>query len=211
MGHVLSRTGRSGRALRAAIAVGALVVTCSIAGCASATGDRPGGGSAGSDDTETLMVPPTPFEGPWAELLMTMYGIGTTAEREALADGAIDELEYSYFRDRIVECLGDLGVEASFAADSTLEYTPSDEAAEDDADACMGEGGIQVLTLKDTIDRNPENLDEATIMVECLQEAGLVGPEYTARDYVAGVGLSDHGDDDAFAECTADPLGLLER
>jgi hypothetical protein len=167
--------------------------------------------NAGSDDSATLVAPPAPFTGPWAELLTTTYGIGTPAEREALADGAIDELEYSYFRDRIIECLGDLGVEASFAADSTLEYTASEGVAEEDVDACMAEGGIQVLTLKDTIDRNPENLDEATIMVECLQDAGVVGPEYTTRDYDAGVGLADLGDDEAFATCTADPLGLSEE
>jgi hypothetical protein len=188
---------------RTVAAVGALLVACSIAGCSPAAGDRAGGVPSGS-----AAAPPTPFSGPWADLLTSTYGIATPEEREALEDGEIDELEYGYFRDRIIECLDGLGIEASFAADSTLEYTNGSGVPEDDINACMAEGGIQVLTMKDAIDRNPENLDEAAIMVECLREAGVIGPEYTARDYEDGVDLTTMGDDERFVDCSEDPLGL---
>lgn len=188
---------------RAVAAIGALVVACSIAGCSPAAGDRADGAASGS-----ATAPPTPFSGPWADLLTSTYGIATREEREALEDGVIDELEYGYFRDRIVECLDGLGVEASFAADSTLEYTNGSGVPEDDINACMSEGGIQVLTMKDAIDRNPENLDEAAIMVDCLSRAGIVGPDYTARDYEDGVDLVTMGEDERFIACTEDPLDL---
>jgi hypothetical protein len=187
---------------RAVATVGALLVACSIAGCSPAADDRADGPSG------SAAAPPTPFSGPWADLLTSTYGIATPEEREALEDGVIDELEYGYFRDRIIECLHGLGVEASFAADSTLEYTNGSGVPEDDINACMAEGGIQVLTMKDAIDRNPENLDEAAIMVDCLRRAGLVGLDYTARDYEDGVDLAAMGDDEDFVACSADPLGL---
>jgi hypothetical protein len=193
-------------ALRRTLAtVGALLVACSIAGCSPAADDRAAGPPG------PAAAPPTPFSGPWADLLTSTYGIATPEEREALEDGVIDELEYGYFRDRIIECLDGLGVEASFAADSTLEYTNGSGVPEDDINACMAEGGIQVLTMKDAIDRNPENLDEAEIMVDCLRRAGLVGPDYTARDYEDGVDLAAMGDDEDFVACSADPLGLKDE
>lgn len=186
-------------------AVGVLVAAGSVVGCATASDDRATLAGRGS-----AVAPPTPFVGPWASLMTDTYADASPAERDALADGVIDELERSFFRDRVVACLSDLGVEASFAEDGSLDYTNNDGVSEEEINACMSANGVRVLTLHDAIARNPENLDESTIMVRCLQEAEVVGPEYTTSDFEAGRNLDELADEDGFVACTADPLGLTE-
>jgi hypothetical protein len=185
------------------IGIGSIVVAlaCSVAGCSTASGDP----AAATADT-TAVAPPTPFAGPWAELLAITYSDVTPVEREALADGVIDELEYSYFQDRMISCLDDLGVTASFSDGSTLDYSNPDAVDEALIDGCLADNGIKLLTAQDAMDRNPENLDEATIMVECLQRVGLVGPEYTPSDYESSVDMASIADDADFEGCVAEPL-----
>lgn len=153
-----------------------------------------------------MVAPPTPFSGPWAELLTMTYGDVSPVERTALDDGVIDEQEYAYFQDRMIECLADLGVEASFSDGSTLDYSNPDAVSEDRINGCLADNGIKILTASDAISRNPENLDEATIMVECLQRVGLVGRDYTPDDYDDGIDLAALGEDEDFEGCLADPL-----
>lgn len=194
------------RRARIVLGLGAIALACSAAGCTTASDGR----AVSDDPTSITAAPPTPFSGPWAELLTMTYGEVSPVEQDALEDGVIDEQEYAYFSDRIVECLADLGVEASFSDGSTLDYTTPDSVGEERIDACLADNGIKVLTAHDAIERNPENLDESTIMVECLQRVGLVGRDYTPDDYDDGIDLAAMSDDEDFEGCLADPLAYRE-
>jgi hypothetical protein len=63
--------------------------------------------------------------------------------------------------------------------------------------------------------RNPENLDEATIMAACLVRLGAVDPGYTAEQYRSDF-ESDSGalgpnrpHDAELGQCITDPLDIL--
>jgi hypothetical protein len=206
LGHVLTPMLTPKRRARPLVGLVTLAIAVTVAGCSPASGDRAGSGGSASP----AVAPPTPFSGPWAELLTMTYGDVSPVEREALEDGVIDEQEYAYFQDRMIECVSDLGVEASFSDGSTLDYSNPDAVSEDLIDGCLADHGIKLLTASDAISRNPENLDEATIMVECLQRAGLVGRDYTPDDYDEGIDLASLADDEDFEACLADPLADRE-
>ena len=177
-------------------AVLAVIVAVVLAGCANPASEEPEG--SGSADEG--------FSGPWAELFELTYAQATSDdERAALEDGEISAQEYAYFRDKIVECLADINVSAQFLTDNTLEYSNPDRVSQDRIAACNADNGIRVLTLKDTITRNPTNLDENELVVECLQQAGLVDDEYTTEDLSNGVDIAEIGQTETFAACVNDP------
>jgi hypothetical protein len=183
------------------VAILAVSAGLSLAGCAGPGpigGATDGPGSASSNG----------FSGPWADLFELTYSQATTEEeRAALADGVISAQEYAYFQDQIVQCLGDLNIAAHFNDDKNLEYSNPDQVPQDEIADCNAENGIRVITLKDTIDRNPTHLDENELVVDCLQRVGLVDGTYTSRDLANGVDIAEIGQTEGFSGCTTDPVG----
>lgn len=147
------------------------------------------------------------FTGPWADLFDLTYAQSTSDdERAALDDEVVSAEEYAYFQAEILQCLDGLGVSGSFTADGGLDYSKPKDVTDDDIRRCNVDNGIRVLALHDAVERNPEHLDETTIMLECLRRTGVVGDAYTASDLENGVDLDSLGDSPDFGGCAADPL-----
>jgi hypothetical protein len=163
---------------------------------------------AGPDAEELDSPGPAPeaFSGPWAELFELTYAEASSdEERAALKDGEISAQEYAYFQDKIVECLAALDVTATFRSDGALEYSNPDRVSQDAIGECNAENGIRVLTLRDTIARNPTNVDENELVVDCLQREGVVDEDYTAEDLENGIDIREIGQSEEFAGCVGDP------
>jgi hypothetical protein len=196
---------------RALTAVGATLVLGACAG-GPATGD-PTTGSA---------------EGPgWsAEIEQARSEATTDFERGALADGTVSDQEYQEVRERLVTCLTDLGygdVQYSDEGEISASFPPglhdpgSDAAmalVDEQNAACEASSGERTVgRLHVAMRRNPQHLDESTILAGCLVERGAVGPGYTGadldRDGEAGTGIFAEDFSADFAACNADPLGLV--
>lgn len=184
----------------ALLAAGALAVAlCACApdaGVEGAPNSRPGRG----------VVEAPSFDGPWAGLFATTWEESTEVEREALADGEIDDLEYAYFRSEIVDCMEGLGSDARWDADGSLSYGNNDDLDPDDVTDCMRDSGLRIVALKDSMTRNPDNLDENEIMAACLRRAGVVPESYTAEDFGAQRDIEAILATDGFDSCNAAPL-----
>lgn len=184
----------------AAVTAGALALAlCACAPDAAPEGapeDRPGRGA----------VEAPSFDGPWAGLFASTWEASTDAERDALADSEIDELEYAYFRARIIECMDGLGLDARWEPDGSLTYGNNDDLDPDDVTDCMRTSGLRIITLKDSMTRNPENLDENEIMAACLRRAGVVPPSYTADDFGSQRDIEAILATEGFDGCNAAPL-----
>lgn len=133
----------------ALLAAGALAVAlCACApdaGVEGAPNSRPGRG----------VVEAPSFDGPWAGLFATTWEESTEVEREALADGEIDDLEYAYFRSEIVDCMEGLGSDARWDADGSLSYGNNDDLDPDDVTDCMRDSGLRIVALKDSMTATP--------------------------------------------------------
>ena len=179
----------------------AIAIAIAMSGCTAAVESETalGGGASGASKS---------FSGPWANLFESAYADAfTEQERSALDDGQIDGQEYAYFQNRIVECLSAKGIkEAIWASDGALSYKIPNGADEEAVNTCNRENGLQIIALKDAIDRNPDQLDENEIMVACLKRIDLVDAGYTTAMYAAGTDLSRYINSDEFAKCDGDPL-----
>lgn len=184
----------------AVLAAGALAL--SLCACSPDAG----AGGAADDQPGRAAVEAPSFDGPWAGLFVSTWEESTDVERDALADGEIDELEYAYFRAQIIECMNGLGLDARWEPDGSLSYGNSETLDHDDVTECMRSSGLRIVTLKDTMVRNPENLDENQIMVACLQRAGVVPPSYTAEDFGSQRDIDAILDTEGFDGCNAAPL-----
>jgi hypothetical protein len=184
------------RATRALTAMVALTAALALVACASPASeelDSPGSASEG-------------FSGPWAELFELTYAEASSdEERAALEDGEITAQEYAYFQDQIVTCLATLEITAHFRSDGALEYSNPGRVSQDAIGRCNADNGIRVLTLRDTIARNPTNADENGLVVECLAREGVVDDGYTAEDLENGVDIREIGQTEEFAGCVGDP------
>jgi hypothetical protein len=171
------------------------LLAVSLSGCASSNA-----GNAAGD-------PRAAPERPWADLITsTADGARTPAEREALADGKISDTEYAYFQQLIVTCLKKIGVVATWASDHSLEYTRPDDVPDSAVNSCNTENGLDLIVLRDAMDRNPQQLDENTILVDCLKRVEAVDPGYTPSMLASGVDVDTFIDSPQFDKCNADPL-----
>ncbi|MFF1635168.1 hypothetical protein [Leifsonia sp. NPDC058248] len=144
---------------------------------------------------------------PWSDLIKSTSDKSTTdAERSALKDGAISDQEYAYFQEQIKDCLTKLGVTAKWSSDKSLEYTKPDGVTNDAIDNCNRENGLEILALRDAMDRNPQQLDENDILVACLKRVKAVDPGYTSSMLASGVDLDKFMNGELFDKCNADPL-----
>ncbi len=198
-------------ALAGLAVMGALVVGCTAAGATTASTAVP---APSSFDGE---VPA--FDGPWADWFTTVFTSenATDAQRAILADEEITDAEYTQVRGDFARCLEDLGLTVQLQPDGgfTIDDDGGLSEAQITGDAvptCEARTVGSVAMLYEQIRRNPEQKDEATIVVACLKDAGIVGSAYTAAEYRRDLDAYTGLDWDASAvrSCVDDPLGLLD-
>lgn len=162
------------------------------------------------------------FDGPWAADFATLYASASSDfERDALRDGQITDQEVAEARSRFGDCLAGFGITGtSFEPNGAFRFdTPEGrdaDAVNELVQTCShdsGEAGIGAL--HSWIRRNPENLDDDTIIAACLVRKGAVDPSYSGQDFAADEEdlsipyLTGFGEA-TFVECNADPLGRFE-
>jgi hypothetical protein len=200
-----------------AVAVGVALpafLSLSLAGCSA-------DGHASRPATDASTAPH--IEGPWAAEFSAEWEAATTDfERQVLEDGVVSDQEYSEMTELFRACLSDEGIDFDgFAPDGSYETTSApgaDQDATHDAvkECSRASGEDSVGLLYSWVHRNPERLDDNTIVVECLHESGVVDRSYTAAQYEQDVTLESYPfvvdlqtGLDAVEVCESDPLGLL--
>ncbi len=142
-----------------------------------------------SQPRSTFDGPVPDFSGPWAADFAEAYR-STTDElvHAILAKESISEQDYASLSGRFVKCMANKGFRVQIdgpAGEMTIFDTPT----QDDTDRAFAasnecDSGWSVLcALRHSLLRNPEHLDESTIMVSCLAREKLVPSSYTAKDY----------------------------
>lgn len=199
---------RTGKALVAAMAttIGLIFLT----GCStpSPTSDAPD--------------PSTPeFTGPYAEEFRSDYeSASSDFVRAVLRDGQVTEQEYSEMQSLFAKCLATSGIVIKLNEDGSFNTTAPKSMTNDTSHAitvrCSKESGEDVIgSLYSFVHRNPEHLDENTIMAACLVRQKVVSPDYSAKDFARDSPAGDFIFVDptngrkALETCSSDPLDLL--
>lgn len=161
--------------------------------------------------------------GPWAKEFATAYeNAGSDFARQILSDGQITDHEVVEMRNKFTQCLSGHGfTEIEFEEDGAFTLKPPEKGErrthEKQVEGCSIAAGEDVVgALASGVRRNPENLDENTIIAACLVRKGVVAKDYSAEDYARDA-ARDHyayqdpvAGPDALLACDADPLGLFE-
>ncbi|TFD56760.1 hypothetical protein E3T39_15600 [Cryobacterium suzukii] len=180
----------------------ALLATLALSGCSAAESASPR-----EETTNTTGQ----FTGPYSDIFEAALQNATSDDVAlALVDESITEQEYSYFQSKLIDCFTSLGLTASFKTNGQLSYS-GPETSQEKIQACNAENGVDVLALHDAIVRNPARLDEADIVLKCLQDTGVVDNGYSIADYENGVNLSAMIETDEFEGCRTDPLNYSSR
>lgn len=187
---------------------------CGLAGCAAE-------GPAGGQPSKELGSAPA-FSGPWADDFTSAYRAASSDfEKKALADGKITDAEFSEVENTFKTCLKAKNVTfTGFKTGGGYDFhfgngINADEAnkAADDCSASSGLNTVGALYFR--MQRNPNHLDEPTIMAACLVKKGAVPQGYSAADYLRNSPdqtypfASKSSGEKVLRECGADPLGLL--
>ncbi len=196
-----------------------LVVACGsaslLAGCSSSFEET----TPTSTNSFTGTVPT--FEGPYAAQFAENYvAAGPDFVRKVLEDGQITDAEYAEMTQRFSDCLADDGIDfGGFAPDGGYETSlaPNDGDTHAKITSCSKSvGEDRIGSLYTFIRTNPDSLDYAVIIPQCLVDAGVVPAGYGPEDFEAD-NLGRFRDltslepelRDAVTACTTDPLGLL--
>jgi hypothetical protein len=159
----------------------------------------------------------TGFEaaGPWAQEFAD--AVGSPYQDRILADGVVTAAERADAQQRTSACMRDHGYRYEQADDGTAEAEPLHDQIEsiDTVSgflrSCSARFDHDVSYLYDQVRRNPQKQDNATITVNCLHAAGLVGKDYTARMWRSEDETGKYSYDEWAAgaiQCRLDPLGL---
>jgi hypothetical protein len=201
--------------------VGGATVATGLAFLTSAALALTGCTSTASTSRPASATPTAPrIEGPWAAEFTAEWQAATTDfERQILEDGVVSDQEYSEMTERFRACLADAGIEfGGFEPDGSYETTSTPGADQDAAhetvnDCSRTSGEDSVGLLYSWVNRNP---DDNAIVVECLQDSGVVDRGYTAAEYSEDIELESYPfvvdaqtGLDAVEVCESDPLGLL--
>lgn len=154
------------------------------------------------------------FSGPWASAFAQEYRSTTSSlAHSVLADGQITDEEYAEVASDFVSCMKAKGFDVQLTGreDGTFAVTNSaDQKAQQPAlTACDTAFGV-VGELKAEMARDPQNLDENTIVAACLVKAGVVPKSYTAAKYASELEtqtFSFNLDAAAVRTCLQNPLG----
>ncbi|WP_434316147.1 hypothetical protein [Leifsonia sp. P73] len=166
---------------------------------------------------------PAPGGAGWeSEIADAVRHATTDFERNALADGRISDAEFAEMENGFVECLRDRNVTfGGFGPAGGYGFTPgpgtTTAEANGIADECSASSGLDTVgSLYFAMQRNPQNLDEASITAACLVKKKVVPQTYSASDYARDTPTRAYPFTDAargekaMEECDTDPLGLLE-
>lgn len=190
-----------------------VTVLCSCAETATET-------SASS--SENFSVPE--FSGEWAGEFSSAYRKSTSDfERKALLDEKISDAEFAEMETRFQRCLADQQITFSgFKTDGAFDFRFADGFDPDKAnaitDSCSASTGVNTIgSLYFAMKRNPQNLNEATIMAACLVKKNAVPQGYSADDYNRDAPefsfpfSEKNNGQKSYDECSDDPLGLLSQ
>lgn len=204
--------------------VGGATVAAGLAFLTSATLALTGCTATAFTSPAASATPTAPrIEGPWAAEFTAEWQAATTdVERRILEDGVVTDQEYSEMTERFRACLADAGIEfGGFEPDGSYETTSTPGADQDAAhetvnDCSRTSGEDSVGLLYSWVNRNPEHLDDNAIVVQCLQDSGVVDRGYTAAEYSQDIELESYPfivdvrtGLAAVEVCESDPLGLL--
>lgn len=194
----------------------ALAAIAPLSGCASSEPRASSHGSTGGDAST-----PT-FSGPWADEFLSAFRASKSEfERNVLADGVVTDGEFSEMQDRFAKCLTahDIqfkGFNAAGGYDFDFGERMSAAEANAAADTCSASSGLDTVgSLFFAMHRNPKNVDEATLMADCLVRKKMVPKGYTAGDYTRDAPemsfpfTSKDSGIEALNACSTDPLGTL--
>ncbi|MCS4277848.1 hypothetical protein M2390_003063 [Mycetocola sp. BIGb0189] len=157
------------------------------------------------------------FSGPWADGFRSGYeNARSEIERKILATGTITEQQLVESREPLVTCLASRDVTISFdsTGGSTLTSTRTSQSSPERTqiyNECVDKTGTEVDFLYWQMKRNPDNLDEFTIVAQCLVDKKKVDPGYGATDYRRD--FDSHSfpfsaTDIEAGECQSNPLGV---
>ncbi len=179
-------------------------------------------GCAGTTASDPSQVPKAALEsaGPWADDFRAALADDVSPfEARILADGTVSTEELEAAHERVGRCLADSGFGIDYDPDGGFELSSLDDRYPDDffersdpvLRACERESDEYVTYLFAETRRNPDRLDDATITVPCLRDAGLVGSDYSEERWRADYDAGSFPFDDtteAAVQCRLDPLGL---
>ena len=190
----------------------ALLATVVLTGCTS--GRPPGVGAGPSADAADR------FSGPWADEFAESFEDASAYERAVLEDGVVTAGELADAQRRKRECLRGGGYRWTIDEDGTSELVPLRGRAAPASPsapvppvwaACSRRYDRSITFLHDVVRRNPEKRGEAEITVACLRKAGLVGKDYSERQWRKEDETGEYsfpGLDPRAQQCRLDPLGL---
>jgi hypothetical protein len=159
--------------------------------------------SAGPEPTDA-------FTGPYGAQMRAAYESATDpAIKAALADGKITRAEYEAAVQRYVACAADKGVTITLHDQYGLYVYEVAQVPGADAALAACTPVIQTIeSLYASITTNPQDLDWNDVVVGCLRRAGLVGPDYTGKQFKAWLdssATSATSDGGQVVTSTADP------
>jgi hypothetical protein len=136
----------------------------------------------------------TGFEaaGPWAQEFAD--AVGSPYQDRILADGVVTAAD-----------------DGTAEAEPLHDQIESIDTVSGFLRSCSARFDHDVSYLYDQVRRNPQKQDNATITVNCLHAAGLVGKDYTARMWRSEDETGKYSYDEWAAgaiQCRLDPLGL---
>ncbi len=208
-----------------ALAAASAVATVSFLwGCSAVNPAQPPGDLTGQVNLEpvpefTGQVPV--FAGPWAEDFTEAFvGAQSDVQRSVLRDGVITELEVAEVRQQFEQCMLERGFQVEWGefgsrAVSALGGKPirGDDSSDLEANtACRRSVEGEILTLYESISRNPDHLDPKELLVACAIELGVVDVGYTVAEYERDVAAEVppwNQSSAAIRTCSYDPLSVL--
>lgn len=163
----------------------------------------------------------SPSAGPWSDEFVESLEGASPYERSILADGVVTPAELAEAQSKKRACLRAAGYRWDIEEDGTSSLDPLTAGAKPSTEvmtaayqACSRRFDRSVTYLFDEVRRNPERRDEAEIMVACLRKVGLVGSDYSERQWRQDddAGQYPFGNlDPRFVQCRLDPLDLWRK
>lgn len=154
------------------------------------------------------------FTGPWAEQYAS-FDEATDSDfgHRALADSTLTDSEVQEGMALILECYASRGFTVEydrFGFETVTSIGGTADPMEVMGICAFADGGV--VALNDMMRVNPDNLDQFTILADCLVDAGIVEPGFTARDlenaYESDILPWSESNAEAM-RCVRDPLGLV--
>jgi hypothetical protein len=199
----------------------AVVLGLALAGCGDSGADDSREDSQGSGVAAPTEVPD--FEGPYVQDLTRIYReTDIDFVRQVLVDGKVSDQELAEMRQRFDDCTAAFGITGvEFGPDGSISLEGPEGADPTEVNnrvkQCSHESGEDdIAFIHSIMRRNPDGLDENTIMAACLVKKGIVDPSYDAEAYREDFMNSSGPMAETFPEgplrdeCIADPLGILE-